>query len=127
MAREYSFYLRVAHASTMVCPVEHYSESETMWVLPEPGTPFNVEQIRATLVEDVPAPPEAGSKPKPSSADVRVEMPIPFNEQQELSMFQSNLRRDSAHQQAAEEGVARVRRLALRTVRAPAHRARLLD
>jgi len=32
-----------------------------------------------------------------------------------------------AHQQAAEEGVACLRRLAVRQVRAPAHRARLLD
>merc|ERR1711924_32480 len=32
-----------------------------------------------------------------------------------------------AHQQAPEEGVARVRWLALRQLRAPAHRARLLD
>ena len=36
MAREYSFYLRVAFATTMKCPVEYYSAPDTVWTPPEP-------------------------------------------------------------------------------------------
>ena len=35
MQREYSFYLRVAFASIVRCPVEYYSTPGKMWVPPE--------------------------------------------------------------------------------------------
>ena len=51
LSREYSFYLRLAFASTMECPVEYYSAPAEMWDPPEHGSPFNAEQIRAILGE----------------------------------------------------------------------------
>ena len=41
MMREYSFYLRVAYATTMKCPIEYYSAPDKMWPPPEPGSPYS--------------------------------------------------------------------------------------
>jgi hypothetical protein len=43
--REYSFYLRAAHASTLVSPVEYYSTYEGMWTPPVSGAPLTERQI----------------------------------------------------------------------------------
>ena len=43
--REYSFYLRVAAASTVLCPVEYYSAPGKMWTPPELGKPYTLEEV----------------------------------------------------------------------------------
>ena len=51
MAREYSFYLRVAYATTMKCPIEYYSAPDEIWTPPEPGSPYSSEDIVKMIVK----------------------------------------------------------------------------
>ena len=43
--REYSFYLRIAFATIMKCPIDYYSAPDEMWTLPEPGNPYSVDDV----------------------------------------------------------------------------------
>ena len=51
MAREYSFYLRAAYVSTVKCPVEYYSAPDDMWTPPEPGFPYNADDVTRLVVK----------------------------------------------------------------------------
>ena len=43
--REYSFCLRVAYASTVLCPVQYYSAPGKMWAPPEVSKPYTFDEI----------------------------------------------------------------------------------
>ena len=49
--REYSFYLRIAFATTMKCPIDYYSAPDDMWTPPEPGSPYSSEGIVKMIVK----------------------------------------------------------------------------
>jgi len=51
MAREYSFYLRVAYVCTAKCPVEYYSAPEDIWTPPEPGSPYTADDVAKLVVK----------------------------------------------------------------------------
>ena len=51
MAREYSFYLRVAFVTIVKCPIEYYSAPEEIWTPPEPGSPYTSEDVVQMIVK----------------------------------------------------------------------------
>ena len=61
--REYSFYMRIAFATTMKCPIDYYSAPDEMWTPPEPGHPYTVDDLTTMIGRET-----GGEFPYPDSA-----------------------------------------------------------
>ena len=105
--REYSFFLRVAHAATMVCPVEYYNAFEGMWDPPLPGSPFDATRI-CSMSGAVVILPGDGSKSQgmKTSNQIQSRMQIAEHQQRETNTSIFNLAATMTHEELPDAPAA---------------------